>query len=182
MDTIYIVSGLPRSGTSMMMRCLAHSGDFVRTWSDKTHYDDGANPNGDYEPLPWPRLEDLPHRALMKLFPPLDDLPAHIGGPTLPVGRHWKFVYIVRDMVERHMSTMGHWKHILPEHNPALRYDERSIEALTEHPDVDFAVVFYPDVVAHPLEHFKFLAERGWPINPEVAASLVDPALYRYRR
>lgn len=40
-------------------------------------------------------------------------------------------------------------------------------------------VVKYSDVIASPIGEFNRLLSLGWPINPALAASVVDPALYR---
>lgn len=40
-------------------------------------------------------------------------------------------------------------------------------------------VVKYADVIASPIAAFTALKAAGWPINPALAAAVVDPALYR---
>lgn len=40
----------------------------------------------------------------------------------------------------------------------------------------------YEDVMREPLAAFTFLAEAGWPIDPALAATFVDPTLHRIKQ
>jgi hypothetical protein len=45
--------------------------------------------------------------------------------------------------------------------------------------DVNLNVLDYADVVSNPNAAFKSLTDNGFPINPELAAAVVDERLYR---
>lgn len=95
-ETIYIVSGLPRSGTSMMMQILEAGGMAVVT--DKIRQADPDNPRGYYEfekaksiekDTSW--LDECKGKALKMI----SALVAH-----LPLDRKYKIIFMERDLKE----------------------------------------------------------------------------------
>ena len=95
---IVVVSGLPRSGTSMMMSMLEAGG--LPVWTDGVRASDDQNPNGYYE---LERIKDLDKpidkswvregrgRAVKVISSLLEHLPA---------GNHYHVIFMNRDMTE----------------------------------------------------------------------------------
>lgn len=52
---------------------------------------------------------------------------------------------------------------------------------LAQRGDMDILPVWYGDAVADPLATFEAIAAAGWPIDPALAMTVVDPAQYRER-
>src|SRR5574341_398925 len=95
--TIIVVSGLPRSGTSLMMNMLAAGGLPVLTDSLRSADDD--NPNGYFEFEPVKKLADgrsewLP-QADRKVVKIISALLEH-----LPNSYHYKIIFMERDLKE----------------------------------------------------------------------------------
>ncbi len=93
---ITIVSGLPRSGTSLMMQMLAAGGMSVLT--DSLRKPDVDNPRGYYE---WEPIKRLPHHpelidhATGKVVKVISQLL-----PSIPEGRNFKIVFMERALAE----------------------------------------------------------------------------------
>ena len=47
-------------------------------------------------------------------------------------------------------------------------------------PNIEVTTVSFDDLVSNPGEVFTNLARTGWPIDPFVAASTIDPELKRF--
>jgi len=94
--TFHIVSGLPRSGTSMMMRMLAMGG--WPPFTDGVREADESNPHGYYEYEPVKRLRSDPavieaaHGRPLKVVTPLI--------PGLPRQHHYKIIHMHRPVEE----------------------------------------------------------------------------------
>ncbi len=95
-EPIVIVTGLPRSGTSLMMQCLAAGG--CRVLTDGKRSADAQNPEGyfEWEParlLPQePALIDQAAGQAVKVVTPLL--------PHLPTGRNCRFILLRRNFTE----------------------------------------------------------------------------------
>ncbi len=95
-DVITVVSGLPRSGTSLMMRMLRAGGLSVLT--DKVREADTDNPDGYFE---FERVKKLPGdtdwlpEAKGKAVKVLAELIKH-----LPPGYHYRIVFMMRNLEE----------------------------------------------------------------------------------
>lgn len=129
------------------------------------------NPNGYYlsSEILWP------HQAPGKLM------------KVSTLYEHWRqakpaeymVVHMLRNEAERRMS----WERGFgtPESDDLQRCYGVSEQALYERDDASIIAVSYADVIANPVHEFRRIAVAGWPINPLVAASYVDPTLYRNR-
>jgi len=62
-----------------------------------------------------------------------------------------------------------------------LKHMAQSIEYLNSRDDIEFEVFHYRSVVEDPEYHFNYLADKGWPIDPQKASAIVNPDLYRFR-
>lgn len=59
--------------------------------------------------------------------------------------------------------------------------NEWTLRQMRDRRSFDLVEFGYRDVLECPFGHFAELAGRGWPIDPVVAAKVVDPARIRYR-
>lgn len=95
-QTIYIVSGLPRSGTSMMMQMLEHGG--LSLFTDQVREDDENNPKGykEHEAVKTlPRNKKWLVKATNKVVKVIANLIPH-----LPPTFEYKIVFMERDLHE----------------------------------------------------------------------------------
>lgn len=94
---IIVVSGLPRSGTSMMMKMLAEGG--LPLVTDSIRSADEDNPNGYFEFEPVKALTDGQHDWLAgaggKVVKIVSALLEH-----LPAGQHYRILFMERDLKE----------------------------------------------------------------------------------
>jgi predicted AlkP superfamily phosphohydrolase/phosphomutase/tetratricopeptide (TPR) repeat protein len=186
-ERITVVSGLPRSGTSMMMRMLAAGGLAPLTDSDRPP--DADNPHGYFEFSPARRLRDdaswLPQAAgkAVKLVAQLL--------LNLPSGPQYQVVFMRRDLDE-----------VLASQDVMLRRQDRSggrlapdklravfvaqmeeVErVLAARPAISMLAVEYRDAVTAPIATAarvnRFL---GGVLDEAAMAAAVDPALWRQR-
>ena len=185
---ITIVSGLPRSGTSMMMRMLEAGGLPVLT--DQIRAADEDNPKGYYE---FERVKQIEHDqewlpdAQGKAVKMIAALLKH-----LPPDYEYKIVFMQRDMQEVLASQR---QMLIRRGEPTDRVpDERMAELFAKHvaqvrawlaaqPHMDVLYVHYGDVLANPLDQARRVNHfLGGGLDEEAMAGVVDPGLYRQRR
>lgn len=187
-DGIIVVSGLPRSGTSMMMRMLERGGLEVVT--DTMRPPDDSNPLGYYEDQRVKRLRDGDHawlegasgKAVKVVTPLLEYLPARHG---------YSVLFMVRSIEEilasQRQMLLRTGQDAPQETGEALasRYREhlrRAESWLAAQPNVDTMYVHYGDVTEHPegnaIRISRFL---GRPLDHHAMTRAVDPGLYRVR-
>jgi hypothetical protein len=181
--TIYVVAGFPRSGTSMLMRCLEAGGlGCVYDPSGDANRNQNTliagyvpNPHGFYEDAPlytrdWSGFRGKAIKIIRDNF------------RLIPAGERLEVAYLVRDPAEIRRSYRG----ILSGPHPESAYaflddyagkvagDFARLESL----GAGLVVLDYASVVADPAHHLESL---GWPIDAAKAAEKVDPTLYRHR-
>lgn len=178
---LYVVAGLPRSGTSMMMRALdaggldaAYAADDVKgDWGDGYH----PNPHGFYEltraqydKLDFPaaydeRLVKVPYWKL----PDLAESPAGM-----------RVVFMRRSLVEIRHSLSA--VHRTSRRGRTIPGAWKLLAALYRRGDVLSLDVFqYRQTLKEPLPRFQILKTNGWPIDPSAAAQIPDPQLCHFR-
>ena len=179
----YIVSGIERSGTSMMMQLLHKGGAAVAF--DKSRAADYHNPKGYYE------LEGgkIIRKLMDKSFPfeKYDEKIVKItayGLKFLPKGRY-KIIYMIRDLDEV-MDSMEKMS------GPVNREEEKplfeklnafSIGIMRTRDDIDYMIVDHRDVIDCPREMAKKIdGFLGGMLDVESAVGAVDPDLYRNKR
>ena len=184
---ITIVSGLPRSGTSMMMKMLEAGGMEVLT--DQIRVADEDNPQGYYEFEPVKQIETdktwLP-AAQGKAVKMVAALLKH-----LPAGYSYKVILMQRRMQEvlasqkQMLRRRGEPTDRISDDQMAelfARHLERVKAWLAQQPNIELLHVHYDQVLADPYrqaaEINRFLG--GW-LDVERMAAVVDPALYRQR-
>ena len=185
---ITIVSGLPRSGTSLMMQMLAAGG--VPILSDGERVADADNPRGYCE---WERIKQLPKepacieeaegRAVKVISQLLFALPA---------GRDYRIIFMERPLPEvvasqaemiRRRGTTGA---ALPEAAliAGLRMHLNQVNAwLAQKRDIPVNRLEYHFVLRDPAgaaENLQNFLAQG--LNIEAMARQVDPGLYRQRK
>jgi len=187
-EGITIVSGLPRSGTSMLMKMLEAGG--MQLLVDNIRTADEDNPKGYYE---FERVKKLQHDqswledAKGKAVKIISELLKH-----LPQGYTYKVIFMHRKMEEilasqrRMLIRRGESTDEVSDGRLAELYRKHLqwIEAwLDEQPNIEVVAVSYNEVLENPVEH----AERinrflGNTLNVENMVGAVDQTLYRQRR
>jgi hypothetical protein len=187
-DFVTLVSGLPRSGTSMMMRMLEAGG--LPVLADHLRTADEDNPEGYYE---FERVKKIAHEtawledARGRVVKMISGLLKH-----LPPGYSYKIVFMRRKLEEVLASQR---EMLVRRGKPAdatgdARMAEffanhlRRIETwLAEQPNVDVLYVSYNELMQDPEAHCGRVAQfLGLPLDASRMASVASKSLYRQRR
>jgi len=181
-NTIYIVAGYMRSGTSMMMKAFEAGGleavksaerDKMNEKFGDEHYK--VNAGGFYEdPREWQR-PDFPIGHEGKLVKILYDKIA-----TIPVAKY-KVAYMTRDAEEIRQSFEAAFQGQKAPH--IERYEKmtaRIIAILKNRRDMEVEVFEYRKVIENPREQLERL--ESWGIDIEKAVATIDPKQYRFRK
>ncbi len=183
---IIIVSGLPRSGTSLMMQMLDSGG--VEVVTDNIRTADTDNPRGYFEfervkkmkeDASW--LPDARGKAVKMVSQLLFDLP-----PT----ERYRVVFMQRDITEMLISQEKMLERMNREAAPReaierafSKHLEKLQAWLAEQPNFAVLYVKYSDLVVHPEEEARRVSDfLGGQINVQAMAAAVDPSLYRNRK
>jgi hypothetical protein len=183
---IIIVSGLPRSGTSLMMQMLDQGGLEIVT--DNIRVADTDNPRGYYELEKVKKIKQdaswLPETR-GKGFKMVSQLLLN-----LPDSEHYGIIFMERDLDEMIVSQEKMLKRL---GRPAAPRDEirtafdnhlnRLRDWLGRQPHIRVLYVKYSDLVENPPEQAarisKFLDGK---VDTQAMVKAVDPSLYRNRR
>jgi hypothetical protein len=187
-EQVVIVSGLPRSGTSMMMKMLEAGG--LEVFVDGIREADVDNPGGYYELERVKKLREgdveWVRQARGKVVKVISELLR-----WLPPESDYRIVFMQRDMEEilrsqqrmlahRHESRTGPSDEQMTELFRAHLEEMDGWLAAQDHMDV--LQVHYSDLLADPLEPLwcvnGFL---GGKLDVGAMAAVVDPSLYRSR-
>lgn len=183
---ITIVSGLPRSGTSMMMRMLEYGGMPILTDGIRTADDD--NPRGYYEFEPVKRLDRdvswlaAAYNKAVKII--------YIFLYRLPAGHRYKVLFLRRSLDE----VVASQKVMLHRRQEASRLTDRQLidsyhdqiqrlNSWIRHQE-NFEILYldYHEILSEPagavLDITRFL---GVPLNTSAMIQAVEPALHRNR-
>ena len=181
--TNYIVSGIERSGTSMMMQILYKGGAPVAF--DNSRAPDENNPKGYFE-LEGGKII----RRLMDVSFPFDKFDGKFikitayGLKFLPEG-DYRIIYMKRDLDEvmDSMERMG---------GPIDREKERpllkklnafSINLMEKRDDIEYRIVNSRDVINNPREEIEKINQfLNGMLDVEIALTAVDPKLYWMRK
>ena len=186
-ETVLIVSGLPRSGTSMMMKMLAAGGLPVLT--DEIRSADIDNPQGYYEfervkqietDQAW--LEEARGKVVKMIAALLKHLPPDYDYQVIFVQRRIEEILASqRQMLIRRGEPIDT---ISDERMAALfqKHVERVQAWLAEQPNFDVLYVHYNSILEDPQPHAqrinKFL---DGALDVERMTAVVEPTLYRQR-
>ena len=187
-DTIAIVSGLPRSGTSMMMRMLEAGG--VPVLTDRIRTADADNPEGYYEfervkqieeDKAW--LPDAEGKVVKMIAALLKHLPPEYRYHVILMRRKIEEVLASqREMLVRR----GEPTDAVPDERMAELFAKHVAQVetwLAEQPNFKILYVDYGEVLAEPLAQAERVSQfLDCALDIEKMAGVVDPALYRQRR
>ncbi len=183
---IIIVSGLPRSGTSLMMQMLASGG--LQAVTDNVRTADTDNPRGYYELEKVKKIKDdaswLPETR-GKVFKMVSQLLF-----DLPSTERYRIVFMERDldemldsqeaMLQRRARAAGPREEIK---RAFERHLERLREWLVDQPNMEVLYVKYSDLIKGPEEQSRRVSEfLSGKTDPHAMAAAVDPSLYRNRK
>ena len=188
-DEVVVVSGLPRSGTSMMMKMLDAAGLPIMTDHERTADED--NPKGYFE---YERVKDLAKEqdkswvrgARGKVVKVISHLLAE-----LPDENFYRVILMRRDVSEI-LASQNKMLDRRGEENPIE--DEKAKEQYLRHlvdvqylarkrPNFEMIEVNYREALDDPLPFATAVNEfLGGRFDVEAMASVVDPELYRNRR
>src|SRR5262245_40883846 len=183
---IILVSGLPRSGTSLMMQMLDNGG--IEVVTDNLRSADTDNPKGYYE-----------YEKVKTIKRDVSWLPAARGKAfkmvsqllyDLPPGETYRIIFMERDLdemlqsQEKMLTRLGRPAATREAIKQAyLQHLERLHEWLGRQYNMAILRVSYNGLLARPREHAErireFLNGRG---NVEEMVKAVDPDLYRNRK
>lgn len=183
---LYVVTGFPRSGTSMMMRCLQFAGiepvvsrSREAMMAKRNIGEYAANPNGFYEVedsevLRVGFLENIEENRCIKLLP--------TSLTCLPV-RPTRVIWMRRDPAEIRRS----YERTFPNENFDKKFPAwprthdvqiKSIQPiLRDRRSIDLIELQYADVIENPARALRSLQI----VNASKAAMAVDASLYRNR-
>jgi hypothetical protein len=188
-EEIIVVSGLPRSGTSMMMKMLEAAGLPIMTDHERTADED--NPKGYFE---YERVKDLAEEedkswvrdARGKVVKVISHLLEY-----LPDDNFYRVILMRRDVSEV-LASQNKMLVRRGEENPVE--DEKAKEQYLRHlvdvqylarkrPNFEMIEVNYREALDDPLPFVTSVNEfLGGQFDVEAMASVVDPELYRNRR
>jgi len=187
-EIVTIVSGLPRSGTSMMMKMLQGGGMEVLTDGVRTADED--NPKGYYE---FERVKQLEHDqswledARGKAVKAITALLKH-----LPPDYTYKVIFMRRKMEEilasqkQMLIRRGEPTDTVGDDRMAdlFRQHVEQVEAwLAKQSNIEVLYVNYNEVLERPLEHAQRINQfLGNMLNVGDMAGVVDRSLYRQRQ
>ena len=185
---ITIVSGLPRSGTSLMMQMLEAGGIPPLTDHIRAHDDD--NPRGYYELEAVKRtkrdqswLDEAPGRAVKVIHALLYDLPGDRAYRIIFMQRN--LAEVVRSqavMLERRGTTGAN----LTAEQLVRAYQQQLDKVqgwMAQQPDIQVHMVDYNALVADPAPVVDVvIGFLGVSLDREAMLAVVDPSLYRQRK
>jgi hypothetical protein len=186
-DTNYIISGLERSGTSMLMQILV-SGGVPASFDTESRPPDDNNPKGYYE------LEG--GKIINRLMDGSFSLAAYAGRfikvtayglKFLPLGKY-KIIYSQRN-IEEILDSMEKMAKVKDENRGETReifqkLNKMIIDIISRREDAEVLFVDYNEILSDPVNQVTkihaFLENPDFNLDKMVAT--VDDALYRKRR
>jgi hypothetical protein len=186
---VVIVSGLPRSGTSMAMKMLEAGG--MEMVVDNIRTPDEDNPKGYYEDERVKELAEMQDKAWLreargKVIKVVSSLLNY-----LPPDNYYKVVFMRRNLHEvlasqtKMLDRRGEESHSEDEDLMAMyeSHLEKVEFQLRFRPYFDALYLNYSDVVKDPAGQARRMAEfLGGGLDPAKMAGAVDGSLYRNRR
>ena len=187
--TVVIVSGLPRSGTSMMMKMLEAGGQAILT--DNLREADANNPKGYYE---FERVKNMKDGDLVWMSEAVGKVVKIVTGLImfLPAEYNYKIVFMRRDLNEilssqkKMLGRLGKEDDNIPDDKMAKVYEEHLKEVrgwLIRQPNIETLYVNYNSMVKDPTEALNKINDfLGGSMDVSVMAGVVDKELYRERK
>jgi hypothetical protein len=186
-EPIVVVSGLPRSGTSMVMKMLEAGG--LSIVSDGVRSADEDNPKGYYEDERVKNLDvDQDRRWLRQCRGRAVKVISYLI-KTLPPGNNYKVLFMERSLKEivasqsKMLARRGETSET-PEERvmELLQQDLAAARFFLRRAHFDLLDLQYKEVLDHPHEQARRIAAfLGRPLDLEAMARVVDATLYRNR-
>jgi hypothetical protein len=188
-DNIVIVSGLPRSGTSMMMKMLEAGGITVLT--DKIRVADHNNPNGYYE---FERVKQLKDGDFAWLEEAKGKVVKIITAliTYLPDDYHYKLIFMQRDLLEilasqrKMLGRLGKPEDKVDDRQMAKIYQEhlRNVETWLEgKPNIEMITISYNQMFENPADLIQEINHfLGDDLDVQAMSSVINKDLYRERK
>jgi len=188
-DHIIIVSGLPRSGTSMMMKMLDAGGLPILT--DNLREADANNPKGYYE---FERVKELPNGDYGWIPEAGGKVVKIVTGliMNLPSDARYKVIFMQRAMKEvlssqkKMLGRLGREDDKVEDEKMKKIYQEhlKQVNAwIAKQPNIEVLYVNYNTMLDNPLESLQKVNEfLGGDLDVKVMAGVVDKELYRERK
>ena len=185
---ITVVSGLPRSGTSMMMKLLAAGGLLPLT--DNVRAADEDNPKGYYE---FERVKQLPKGDVAWLPDAQGRVVKVIAAllPSLPGGYHYRVIFMQRAMPEvlasqrQMLIRRGEDPNKIPDDVMAKLFEKHLQQVddwMKQQANVARLDVNYNEMLKNPQPFVvQINAFLGHQLDEAKMATVVDPALHRQR-
>ncbi len=184
---ITIVSGLPRSGTSLMMQMLVAGG--LSPLADGERKADADNPRGYLE---WERIKQLPNDPACiaegegKIVKVISRLLL-----SLPSDHEYRIIFMQRPLPEvlasqdQMLRRRGSFKEGTNPAAIAAAFEKHLKEVyawMDSKPNVKVLRIAYHDVLSQPAEICQKISDfLGIPLNAEAMTQQVDSSLYRNR-
>ncbi len=188
-DYTVVVSGLPRSGTSMIMKMLEAGGQMILT--DNVRQADANNPNGYYE---FERVKKLKEGDFEWLSDSKGKVVKIITGliMQLPSDHQYKIIFMERMMKEvlssqkKMLGRLGKDEGRVADEKMAKIYHEhlKQVNAwLTKQQNIKVLYVNYNAMLDDPLASLEKVNEfLGGGLNVNAMAGVVNKELYRERK
>jgi len=184
---ITIVSGVPRSGTSMMMKVLEAGG--MGILADNVRGADSDNPNGYYEYEPVKRTRS-DHRWTLNAEGRAVKV-VHLLLHHLPRDKQYRVIFIHRDLQEVVASQQKMLRNLkkqgasLSDEELALALGtqvEKTLTWVRRQGNMQLLEVHYSKMIADPLSEIARVAELiSAPLDLHAMTCVVDSSLYRQR-
>ncbi|MFO8052914.1 MAG: sulfotransferase domain-containing protein [Candidatus Omnitrophota bacterium] len=186
--TIIVVSGLPRSGTSMMMKMLEAGG--IQPLTDNLRQADPDNPKGYYEYERVKKIkddQDWLKQAEGKAVKMISALLKH-----LPKGYRYKVIFMERKMEEilasqkKMLIRQNKPTDAIPDQKMAQLYQKhlREVKAwFKEQDNIEVIDINYNQALKNPAEAIKKIEDfLSQSLDTSKMAKIIDNSLYRQRQ
>jgi hypothetical protein len=181
-----IVSGLPRSGTSLTMQLLAAAG--VPIMTDDTRPADESNVLGYFE---WQEIKKLPKNPFV--IEKARDRAVKVISmllPSLPKKHRFRIIFMQRS-IEDVAASQEKLRQRRSTSSPPDRekmtawlrdHRDRIVELLREAPNVDLLEIDYDDLIANPRPNLEKIAQFAGidPVKIDKMAPVIDPDLRHF--
>jgi len=184
---IVVVSGLPRSGTSMAMKMLEAGG--LRVVTDGLRTADEDNPKGYYEDERVKELHQTADKAWLRAARGKAIKIISFLLKSLPPDNNYKLVFVHRDLREivasqnKMLARRGETNDTPDEKALALLEEQvRDARFFWRRPQFEVLELHYKETLASPRPQAQKVAQfLGQPLDLDKMAGVVDAQLYRNR-
>jgi hypothetical protein len=187
---LVLVSGLPRSGTSMLMQMLEKGGMPIVT--DQIRTADEDNPRGYHEFERIKEIDKTTDKSWLRNYRGQVIKTISFLLQYLPLDLNYQVIFIRRDIEEvlrsqnKMLERSGAKDPLVPDDKMRRNYEfhlKKVFYCLDHVPNFEALYLDYPEVVANPFAEAKRInAFLGGRLDVRAMASAVDTGLYRNRQ